>query len=199
MNKYFVQLADLDWVKVLGIGAALAVLYYFLLFDNGGNLESQIKTAKDQLASANTQLQQTQRAMEDANRFEKEVQATARQFEKITQYMPQTIGAAELTAIINQQAQASGVRPKIEPKGDDAPTGFYQTSKVELQLDGTFGQIVTFLSYLSRVPRLLTFDKVELKQPEGAGLLTFSGTLVAYRYLKDAPDPNAAKPAVGAK
>lgn len=186
MNKYIVQLAELDWLKVVGVGIALAAVYYFLMYDNGAALEANIKAANDRLATAKTQLQNTERAMENANRFEKEMQATSRQFEKITEFMPPTIGAAELTAIINQQAQASGVRPKIEPKGEDAPSGFYQTSRVDLQLEGTFAQIVTFLSYLSRVPRLLTFDHVELKQPEGGGTLTFSGTLIAYRYLKDA-------------
>ncbi len=190
MNKFLTQIAALEWPKVFGIGAALAVAYYFLLFDPGTSIEASIKAANDRLVAAKTQLAATERAMENANRFEKEVQATSKQFEKIIEFMPSTIGAAELTAIINKQAQASGVRPRITPKGEDPPQSFYQVSKVNLELDGTFAQIVTFLSNISRVPRLLTFDKVVIKQPSGARaeMLTFSGTMMGYRYLKDAGD-----------
>ncbi len=194
MNKYIVQLAELDWVKVIGIGLLLAVLYYFMLYDNGDALETRIKSAKDQVANAKTQLDRTEKAMNDANRFEKEVQATALQFDKITQFMPPNIGAAELTAIINQQAQASGVHPKIDPKGEDKPNGFYQTSRVNIQLEGTYAQVVTFLSYLSRVPRLMTFEQVRVTQASGVGAVVFNGTLVAYRYMKEAPEI-VAKPA----
>ena len=196
MNKLMVQIAALDWPKVGAIGVALAVAYYFMMFDPGTAIEANIKAANDRLTVAKAQLAATERAMENANRFEKEMQATTKQFEKIVEFMPPTIGAAELTAIINKQAQASGVRPRISPRGEDAPQAFYQVSKVNLELDGTFAQIVTFLSNISRVPRLLTFDKVSIKQPSGtrSDPLTFTGTMLAYRYLKtETVDPKASK------
>jgi len=194
MNKYIIQLAELQWSKVIGIGVVLGVLYYFMLYDDGSSVQASIKAAKDQLAITNKQLSQTEKAIADANRFEKEVKSLTEQFQKITEFMPPTIGAAELSSIINQQAQAAGVHPKIEPKGEDKPNGFYQTSKVDLQIEGTYAQIVTFLSNLSRVPRLMTFDKVQLNQASGGGPLVFSGTLIAYRYLKETPDAQGAKP-----
>lgn len=195
MNKYLAQLADLQWLKVVGIGIAIVIAYYFLMFNDGTDLNTQIKAAQERREDAKKQLALTEKAMENANRFEKEVEATAKQFERIVEFMPPNIGAAELTAIINKQAQASGVKPRISPKGEEPQKDFYQVSRVELELEGTFPQILMFLSNISRVPKLLTFDEVEVKTPTDArsNVLTFKGTLLAYRY-KNTPVASANKP-----
>jgi type IV pilus assembly protein PilO len=209
MNKYMAQLAALDWVKVLLIGLALAVGYYFLIFDDGTALQTSIKQAQERLAAAKLSLSQTEKAMENANRFEKEVQATAAQFAKITEYMPETLSVAELNTIISKNAQLSGVRPRINPKGEEPPQGFTQAVKMEIQLEGSFAQIETFLANVSRERRLLIFDNVEIT-PNSAGTfptslgasLTFKGSLSGYRYLKNAsgpPDDPAPAPAPGGK
>lgn len=196
MNKYLAQLASLDWVKVLLIGVVLAAAYYFLMYDGGTTLETSIKQAQERLATAKTQLTQTEKAMENANRFEKEVQATAAQFMKITEYMPETLSVAELNTIISKNAVESGVHPRINPKGEDPAQGFTQTVKMDVQLEGSFAQIETFLSNVSRERRILIFDKVEITPNSAASFatskgasLTFKGTLIGYRYLKGAAEP----------
>ncbi len=196
MNKYMAQLAALDWIKVLLVGAALAAVYYFLMYDNGSIIEASIRQAQERLTAAKTSLTQTEKAMENANHVEKEVQATAAQFAKITEYMPESLSVAELNTIISKNAQQSGVRPRIDPKGLESPQGFTQAVKMDVQLEGSFAQIETFLANVSRERRLLVFDKVEIT-PDSAGTfptsqgskLKFKGSLVGYRYLKSAAEP----------
>lgn len=204
MNKYLTQLAALSWSKVLVIGVALAAGYYFLMYDNGTTLETSIKAAKDRAAAAKKTLAETEKAMADAERFGKEVQATQDQFDKITRYMPVTLDSGEMTKIINDTSQQVGVRARIEPSKDEPPVGFTQAVKINLQLEGNFAQIVTFLSKISQIQRLLVLDKISLSPNSGGGIstsqgaaLTFKATLIGYRYLKDV-DSDAKPGAPGA-
>jgi type IV pilus assembly protein PilO len=205
MNKYLAQLASLDWPKVLAIGVALAAGYYFLMYDNGSTLEDSIKKAQDRVVAAKKSLGDTQKAMDDANNFAKEVEQTKVQFDKITQYMPASMSGGELTKLINEISQDVGVRPRIAPRQEEAPLGFTQAFKVDLQLEGSYAQILTFLAKISQEPRLLVFDKVELVPNSSGGIatsqgsaLTFKGTLIGYKYLPDAADPAEAPTAPGA-
>jgi len=196
MNKYMTQLATLGWSKIFGIGVALAVGYYFLMYDNGSTIEASIKAAQDRTTAAKKTLAETEKAMADADRFGKEVQATQDQFEKIIRFMPMSLDSNEMTKTINDITNEVGVRARIEPKPVDPPNGFTQSVKIDLQLEGNFSQIVTFLSKISQVQRLLVFDKITLAPNATGGVttsqgaaLTFKATLIGYRYLKDAPDP----------
>jgi Tfp pilus assembly protein PilO len=206
MNQYLQKLAELEWGKVVGIGVALAAAYYFLMFDNGAQIETSIKAAQERTEKAKKTLSETEKAIADADRFGKEVQATQDQFEKIVRYMPMSLDGSEMTKMINEISQEVGVRPRIEPQKDEPPQGFTQAVKINLALEGNFAQIVTFLSKISQVQRLLVFDKVELKpgvqqriSPSGGAALSLRGTLIGYRYLKDAADPgDVAKPGTAA-
>lgn len=204
MNKIIAQLSDLEWSKVVMLGLGIAGFYYFVMFDNGDLLTTEIQNSNAQLVEANSKLNQTKKAMADANRFELEVKRIAQQFEQITSFMPMSIGPAELTTIVNQSAGLAGVRvAKIEPKGPDTRAGFYEASRVAVSLNGNFIQILKFLEMISRVPKLLTFDQVEVRSQKTQGSaptetapLSFDGLLVGYRYIKDAPyiEPNQAGP-----
>ncbi len=203
MNPYLQKLAELEWGKVVGIGVALAAAYYFLMFDNGAQIEASIQAAQERITLAKKTLAETEKAIADADRFGKEVQSTQDQFEKIVRYMPMSLDGSEMTKMINDISREVGVVPRIEPQKDDAPQGFTQAVKINLQLEGNYAQIVTFLSKISQVQRLLVFDKIELKPGtqqssslNSGAALSLSGTLIGYRYLKDAADPAdaAAKP-----
>lgn len=201
MNPYLAKLGALEWGKVLGLGVLAAGVYYAVLFNDGTELNQQIQAAQARLETAKQQLTETEKALADADRFEKEVQSLARQFEKITDFMPATVTAVDLTSLVNKQAQLAGVKiVKIEPDPAVKRVTFYEMTRVNIELEGSYSQIATFLSYISRVPRLLTFDSTTIsvsrssRSPESgpsAGRLVFASSMVGYRYLKDAPVQNS--------
>ncbi|MES2854642.1 MAG: type 4a pilus biogenesis protein PilO [Bdellovibrionota bacterium] len=203
MNRYLAQLADLQWLNVFIGGAVLAALYFFLMMDDGSSLKTEIEQGGIRLEEAKRQLAQTEKAMQDANRFEREVRETARQFESIVDYMPLTLSASDLHSTITKNASFAGVRvAKLEPKGQDVTAGFYQTTRMGMVLEGTFAQVVSFLANLSRAPNLLTLEDTLIKSTksdDGIQRLTFEAVLVGYRYIKDAPaDTTTPPPAVAA-
>ncbi len=197
MEKYILQIGDMTWSKVVIGGLICAGAYWGLFYDDGSVLETGIQALNVKYAESERQLRETKEAMADAEKFEKAVRQNEIQFEKVLEYLPQEINANELTRLVNQQAQLSGPRVfstralEIVEKRD-----FYEMTRLEFSLQGTFAQVVLFLSSLSRIERLLTFDKlqVKMKTAEDVPTVELSGVLVGYRYLKELDPAPAGSP-----
>ncbi len=206
MEKYILQLGEFTWSKVVVGGLIAAGAYWGLYYDDGNVLETSIKTLEASYQESARQLAETKEAMADAEKFEKAVRQNEVQFDKVLEYLPQEINANELTRLVNQQAQLSGPRVQttkalelIEKKD------FYEMTRLDFSISGSFSQVVLFLSSLSKIQRLLTFDKLKIKSSQTSAtdvpVVELSGVLVGYRYIKDAvPDlkgaggANAKKP-----
>ena len=72
---------------------------------------------------------------------------------------------------------------------------FYEMTRLDFSIQGSFSQVVLFLSSLSKIQRLLTFDQLKLKSSAATPSaenpnVELSGVLVGYRYVKEA-DPAA--------
>jgi Tfp pilus assembly protein PilO len=197
-SKLLVTLGEAPWSRVILVGVLFACLYYLAAFDDGVSLRARQQAAQQQLDEAKKKLAETKQALKDAEQFEKDVKLQEAKFQKVTEFMPASIDSAELTIIVNSQAAKSGAKvTKIEPREGDQKGDFYETRRVRLSLQGTFVQIMGFLSNMTKVPKLLTFDDLELallpgndpEQPK----ISCTGTLVAYRY-KAAPGGAANAP-----
>lgn len=190
MNKYLTQIADVSWVNVIVLSVLLGALYYFTSGDESTALMEKKDALVQQLSTSQTTLDETKKAVANADRFEMDVKSLARKFENIVNYMPETMSSSEMTSIINSQAQIAGaIVKKIDPKSGEDKVDFFAVTKVNLTLEGTYAQIATFLSLLSKVPKLLIFEKSELVVLNGGDpespRLTFVGTLQGYRYVGD--------------
>ncbi len=190
MEKYILQLGEFTWSKVVVGGLIAAGAYWGLYYDDGSLLETGIKSLESTYTESARQLAETKEAMADAEKFEKAVRQNEVQFDKVLEYLPQEINANELTRLVNQQAQLSGPRVQttkalelIERKD------FYEMTRLDFSISGSFSQVVLFLSSLSKIQRLLTFDKIKIKSSQASAtelpVVELSGVLVGYRYVKD--------------
>jgi Tfp pilus assembly protein PilO len=202
-TKLIVGLGEASWSKILVIGLLLAGLYYLAMYDNGAALRAALESSTHQLADTTKKLRETKKALDDAARFEKDVIAQEQNFKKVTEFMPADINAAELNQILTRQATLAGVKiMKLDPQAGDQRIDFYEMTRMKVVVQGSFAQILSFMSNLTKVPKLLTFDDLELamipagdpEQPKING----TGTLVAYRYIPEAAPEKTAAPG-GAK
>lgn len=193
MEKYILQLGELTWSKVIVGGLIVAGLYWAFYYDDGTALDATIKTLNTKYSESERQLRETKEAMADAEKFEKAVRQNEIQFEKVLEYLPQEINANELTRLVNQQAQLSGTRVVSTKAVDQIERkDFYEMTRLEFGLSGSFSQVVLFLSSLSKIQRLLTLDKLKIKVAQASSddhaTVDLTGILVGYRYLKTAAD-----------
>lgn len=193
MEKYILQLGEFTWSKVIVGGLIAAGAYWGLYYDDGSQLENGIKALQGTYAESERQLRETKEAMADAEKFEKAVRQNEVQFDKVLEYLPQDINANELTRLVNQQAQLSGPRVQSTKASElIEKKDFYEMTRLDFSIQGSFSQVVLFLSSLSKIQRLLTFDKIKIKSSQQAAadnpLVELSGTIVGYRYIKDNPE-----------
>jgi len=199
MEKLIIPIAALSWPRTFLCAALIAGLYYITFFNDGTQLRSQLVTAESEFKTAETVLQQNKTAVADANRFEQEVKDLANQFKEITKFMPEKMRTAELTNLISDLATKAGVKLKgTEPIKAKDTQAFYETSRLQFSVEGKFPQIAILLSYLTRTSRLLTLEKMSLVNDAQvvtdieSPKLTFSATIVGYRYIGENTDSTVA-------
>ena len=202
-DQIYLLLATLTWGRAALFGALATGFYFIALYNDGSALQRTLAETRAQIAQTEQQIKITKDALTNADRFEKEVKSAVEQFHKVYEIMPEKMSVAELTTISSDLAARAGLKlVRTEPKSIPERTDFYEASRLGLALEGSFSQVLMFLSYISKVSRLMTLEKVELVSLNGTDpelpILSFSGTLVGYRYLRPpggpSADPSAAKP-----
>lgn len=191
MNKIVVQIAKISWSKVFLFGLIAGGLYWIVGFNDGKDLQTELANTKQQLIEAQKQLAATKEAVASADNFEREVKDTVDQFNRVVpELMPDKMSTADLMTIASDVSNKSGVKlVKTEPRPGVDKTDFYDTTRIAISLEGNFSQIVMFLSNLSRIPKLMTFDHVDVGYAEGntdleSPRLILNGIMVGYKYLK---------------
>lgn len=201
MNDLINKLAVMPWARVFLIAGLIAALYWQFGLEPGVT-EEQFQAAESAREQAKESLASTQKAVADLKKFRDELDAMNAQFQQVVELMPAEVNVADFMLMIREEATKSGARvKKLEPAKEITKVDFYEARKLELSLEGTYAQILTFLSNLSRLKRLVTVDKLVLTQtttPEQETKVAFSGTLVSYRYLEKVPTGASSTPVPGA-
>jgi Tfp pilus assembly protein PilO len=195
MNKIFIQFAEIAWSRVLIGGVIALVIYYLVWFNDGKLVQADLTQAKQELSEAQKTLNATKEAMANADSFEREVKETVDQFNRVVpEIMPDKMSTADLTNIASDMTNKAGVKlTKTEPRSAVDKADFYETTRIALSVEGTFSQLVMFLSYLSRIPKLMTFDHLDIGFSDSSAnsespKLTLNGILTGYKYVKPAAD-----------
>jgi Tfp pilus assembly protein PilO len=191
MNQWILQLGDMPWARAFIFAVVAGMIYWFGVRDSGDAIVSQIQNAETTRNSAQATLNQMKKELEDATIFKAKVEDTARQFESILNFMPDDMTSAKLNEIVNEQVGLVGLRAKkVVPRGGKERKDFYETSRVQFELEGTFPQVLDLLSALSRVPRVMTFDSIQIKNSmsqsgDFSPTVNFNAVIVGYRYLRE--------------
>jgi len=100
-------------------------------------------------------------------------------------YLPKELDIEDLLKKIYSEARAAGVQlTDFKPK-DSVSKDFYDELPMEIQLKGSYAQLVTFLGNISKIPRIINIRDVHINDPafvDGYPTLKLNGVLVGYRY-----------------
>lgn len=103
--------------------------------------------------------------------------------------LPSKKEIADLLSSVAAKAQESGLdinlfRPKPESYKD-----FYAEIPVDINIKGTFHNVIMFFDAIGRLTRLINIDNVGFKNPKVTGeqmVLEFTTTATTYRFLEEA-------------
>ncbi len=202
MRRYIERLASLEWSKVVLISIVFAALYYISLYDTGALLDAKVQAAEKQVSDTKEKLVRTKAADKNVKLFVQKVESAEQQFKEVIEYMPPEINLGNFLQRVKDQASAAGASVQaFSPSNEVEKRDFYEIRKFDLQLNGNFSQLALFLSNLSKMPLLITFERISITSLGGefdSPKLNFKGVLLGYRYMKDgaaAATPAATTPA----
>lgn len=188
------KIKNLTAGKAALVGGVVALLYYMVLYDDGSSKEQGIQTMSSQLVKVKTELSQIDKTLSDASRFEKLAKDMGEEVDKVISYLPINFSATDMMKMLSTEAKASGsniVRVRANsmarPGSHRSGEKFYEELKVSVELEGTYSQLLLFLSFLTRVDKIITMDSLTMtssSSKDGANLLKFGGDFVGYRYLE---------------
>jgi type IV pilus assembly protein PilO len=180
------------------IGSLLASFYYFSIFDIGSTIDDEIKSKAAELEKATVDLADTNRVIADKTQFQLEFQDVSEKFRAAIEYLPESFNIQELLKQISDEARASGVTlVSVKPRTPEKKE-FFEELSMEIELEGPFSLLTTFLAYMSKQNRIVNVKNIDIQFKglvDGNPKLTMRGTLQSYRYLKPADGgANAPKP-----
>lgn len=194
MEKYLEQLTNVSMRAILLIGLGVGLLYYLIWYNDGSRLEKRIKVAQQDVQEKQKKIKKIKKEIEDGRKFERELNTMIEAYQKALEYIPNEFSVFELTRTISDEARAAGTNIlKISPKAERDRKEFYEEMSVDIELEGSFGELTLFLANISKVRRILNTKDLQVSERTGSELLRFKGTLVGYRYVEEEEEKEAGK------
>lgn len=164
-----------------GVVAGVAIFYS----QGPHTVDPKITNLKNDIKNAQDKLRETIEKTNNKVKFQEEVEGVSQTVRQALDYLPKEIDIQDLLKKISSEARTAGVQlSHFKPK-ESISKDFYDELPMEIELKGNYSQIVLFLSYVSKLPRIINIRNVEIVEPkliDGMPQMKFKGLLVAYRY-----------------
>lgn len=200
------QLRNLTMTKCLVVSLVLAGFYYAGAYNDGTALETQIAGMDQQLSANQTEVAAVQKAIQDAERYEKTMAALGKEMEVVLKAIPKDISSVDLMKIISNEAKVVGV--EINSLGDsrgnpENSTALYVPVAVDLAIKGTYNQVMLFLSNLTKLDKIintanLTLTAQSVTTPTQSPSIDLKVLVEAYKYVAPTPAASEGQPAAAA-
>ncbi len=189
LESFFEKVEKIGKIQriLIYVGAFVILLGPFIYFSyfpkvkQIDQLSKEVEALNNQLASARRQASQLQ-AWRD-----KEAKAAA-DFNIAKRALPQTKEIPSLLAAISESGQESKLDFLMFRPENEHPKQFYAEIPVSIRVTGNYHDFAAFFDKVSRLPRLVNVDNIQLNAPAKAGeKLDATCTAVTYRFVEAAP------------
>lgn len=184
------KILDRPKAQKLGILVGLIILisaaFYSLLYSPQAD---EIAKLNESIEAAQTERSIKQKRAANLPKLQKELGELDVRLKEAIAQLPSKKEIADLLSSIATKAQESGLdinlfRPRPENYKD-----FYAEIPVEINIKGTFHNVIMFFDAVGRLTRLVNIDNVGFKNPKVTGdqmVLEFTTTAITYRFLEEA-------------
>ena len=169
--------------------------YYYLVYTDQDEALRQNQTSLTQL---NKQIDELKVKVTARVKFEKRLQELEDQRKRALTFLPDEPLTDELNIELNRRAKQSQIRVAKIVQQSEVPMGFYARVPIQLNLEGTFHQLVIFFNLISEMKRIVNIQDVTFSEPQrrdGQVYLKAQALATCYRSIKEVPKARVAKPA----
>ena len=190
MNAAVENILDRPKGQKLGILVGLIILmsaaFYSFLYSPQAD---EVAKLNEDIEAAQNEKSIKQKRAANLPKLQKELGELDVRLKEAIAQLPSKKEIADLLSSIAAKAQESGLdinlfRPRAENYKD-----FYAEIPVEINIKGTFHNVILFFDAVGRLTRLINIDNVGFKNPTISGdqmILEFTTTATTYRFLEEA-------------
>ena len=170
----------------LGIGILLGGLLYMNSGDSIVMKDRQIQTMMQEVNKTKKEVKSAQDIVKNKTKYQDELNYVSDRLRAALEYLPTDLMAQDILRQMYEEARNSGVKLISVKPGQTEKLEFYEQISLDVELEGGYSQLTLFLSYISKVKRIIRIKSFELSTKEisdGIPILNLKGKLVAYRYV----------------
>ena len=187
--------------KAIIIGICVGGFYWAVMYDDGSSLQRQIKNFNNQIRQAKVELESLKQVEEDARRYKAIISKQGQRLKEITKYIPEQLSDVDLMGLLSNEAKAAGANISNISSAQSARRNpleqgsekVFEEVAVKVELEGTYTQILMFLSFITKVDKVITVQDLSIKkasknvqEAEDVGVpIVFGATFIGYRYLEN--------------
>ncbi len=178
--------------RAIVIGLVLAGFYYYLGYNNGALLDSQLAANKAKTVELQKSIKDEEAKIERINQYKKTTEQLGESFNRFLSYIPEKLRNTDLMKIVSTEAKAAGTNiVRVAEQGVGVRSEFYEEVKVNVELVGNFQQMMLFMSFLTKVDQIITVSKLNIRSNSSEQLdvtspsLQINADLRGYRYLAE--------------
>src|SRR5688572_11460433 len=123
------------------IGFVIGAFYYFLVYDNGMNQQTNISAGQSRIQELQTQMADMQQKLDSAAVYKKTAAEVGSTINKLLSLIPEDFGMSDLKRIVSNEAKVAGSSlADIQPKGTviAAVAKEFEELSVTVDLNGSF-------------------------------------------------------------
>jgi len=196
MDAFFEKVEKISKVQriLIYVGSFVLLIGPFIYFSYFPKFK-QIETLTKELESLNSRLVVARRQAAQLQAWRDREKKAAAAFNIAKKALPQKKEIPTLLASISESGQESGLEFLLFKPQNERSKQFYAEIPVSIKVTGRYHDLAAFFDKVSRLPRLVNVDNIQLTAPKKGDRLSGTCTAVTYRFV----EPNKAPPQKGSK
>ncbi len=186
------RIYNMTVTQAFAIGLVLAGLYYFVGYNSGTNLEAQIEANKLSIQDTETKLAEENKKIQRLDEYKRISASMGENLQSLLTFIPTHLETFDLKKTISLEAKAAAVSlSRMNEITVPPPTAklFYKELAVQVDLKGSFQQLMLFLSFLTRAEQFLTVHNLGLtvessQNKSDSPMLRFTAEIHGYQYIE---------------
>lgn len=181
------KLAEYPPGRMVIFSLVLCGLYYLVGYDGGATQRAAIESYSAQLTELQQKALKIDKEIEEIRALKAAQEKDAERLNVLLGFIPEKLSNFEMMRTLSNEAKAVGANiNSIRDSGPASgkPGEFYEEIGVDINLEGSFAQLLLFLSNLTRLNQIVTLNTLEIK---GAGAvdapLNMTAQIRGYRYV----------------
>ena len=179
------------WQKLLTLVVTFAVIIGAYVYLGWIPLQEEITQQESQVAMQKMRLVKNQRLAHDLPRKQKEYAKLEKQLKVALNMLPKKSQIPDLLENVSWAGKDSGLEFKQFRPGREVARQIYAEVPVDLDVTGSFRQLLTFLKRVGEMPRIVDVKGLTLSEAKD-NELNVKGQAVTYRFV-ETKDASASK------